>query len=557
MGRSRFRPIRVSSTGLNVPDAPCSAWPIGSRAFDLRFFYGLKGGCSEIPVSRTFFRVELAPVAGSGCGMLCTNVSVREEGAEMALWGGRFEENVAEATQEFGASLPVDRKLYRQDIAGSKAHATMLAAQGVISEADRDAICAGLDAIEADIDAGRFTFDINDEDIHMAVESELTRRIGAAGARLHTGRSRNDQVATDTRLAAKALARDLMAANLRLRRAVVAAARDAGDAVLPGMTHLQHAQPVLFAHHLLAYAWMLARDFGRLSAAFDAADANPLGAAALAGTSYPLDRRMTAERLGFARVVENSLDAVSDRDFLLDLEYACSVMAVHLSRMSEEIVLWSSQEFGFITLSDAFSTGSSIMPQKKNPDFAELIRGKTGRVVGDLMQLLVTMKGLPLAYNKDMQEDKEGALDAAHTLLQCLGVMAGMVSTWTVRPERMRSVMHRGHLAATDVADYLAKRGMPFREAHAVVGHLVLEAEKAGVDISELPFETFQAASELFDPDITGALDLDAVVRARTTQGGTAPERVAEQLELVEEALERDGERLGALGTVIDMGQGA
>ena len=311
-------------------------------------------------------------------------------------------------------------------------------------------------------------------------------------------------MATDTRLAAKALAKQLMEDNLGLRHALVEAAKQAGDTVLPGMTHLQHAQPVLFSHQLLAYAWMLARDFTRLCAAFDAADASPLGAAALAGTTYPLDRQMTADALGFSRVIENSLDAVSDRDFLLDLQYACSVMAVHLSRLSEEIVLWSSQEFGFITLSDSFSTGSSIMPQKKNPDFAELIRGKTGRVVGDLVQLLVTVKGLPLAYNKDLQEDKEGALDAAHTLDQCLTVMTGMVSTWTVNADRMRAVMHRGHLAATDVADYLAKRGMPFREAHAVVGHLVLEAEKAGCDISELPLDTFRAASDLFGDDVVG-----------------------------------------------------
>ena len=334
----------------------------------------------------------------------------------MALWDGRFEEGAALSTQAFGASLPVDKALYKQDIAGSRAHARMLAAQGIISEEDAEAICDGLENIEHDIDAGNFTFDIADEDIHMAIEAELTRRIGEAGGRLHTGRSRNDQVATDTRLAAKALTKNLMQANLDLRAALLHAADQAGATVLPGMTHLQHAQPVLFAHHLLAYVWMLTRDFTRLSAAFDAADASPLGAAALAGTTYPLDRQMTAHRLGFTRVIENSLDSVSDRDFLLDLEYACSVMAVHLSRLSEEIVLWSSQEFGFITLSDAYSTGSSIMPQKKNPDFAELIRGKTGRVVGDLVQLLVTMKGLPLAYNKDMQEDKEGALDAAHTL---------------------------------------------------------------------------------------------------------------------------------------------
>lgn len=474
----------------------------------------------------------------------------------MALWGGRFEEAVSEVTQEFGASLPIDRQLYRQDIAGSKAHATMLAAQGIISEEDRDAICTGLDGIQADIDAGAFSFDINDEDIHMSIESELTRRIGEAGGRLHTGRSRNDQVATDTRLAAKALAKQLMEDNLGLRRALVEAADAAGDTILPGMTHLQHAQPVLFAHQLLAYVWMLTRDFGRLRAAFDAADASPLGAAALAGTTYPLDRQMTAEALGFSRVIENSLDAVSDRDFLLDLEYACSVMAVHLSRLSEEIVLWSSQEFGFITLSDAFSTGSSIMPQKKNPDFAELIRGKTGRVVGDLVQLLMTCKGLPLAYNKDLQEDKEGALDAAHTLDQCLTVMRGMVSTWKVNAGRMRAVMHRGHLAATDVADYLAKRGMPFREAHAVVGHLVLEAEKAGCDISELPIETFRAASDLFGDDVVGAFDLDAIVAARTTRGGTAPTAVAEQRRAVEDALVADEAALAGLSAVVEMGEG-
>ncbi len=472
----------------------------------------------------------------------------------MALWSGRFEEGAAPVTQEFGASLPVDKALYRQDIAGSKAHAAMLAAQGIISDEDARAICAGLDGIEQDIDAGAFSFDIADEDIHMAIESELTRRIGAAGGRLHTGRSRNDQVATDTRLAAKALAKHLMEGNLALRQALIAAAQDSGGALLPGMTHLQHAQPVLFAHHLLAYSWMLARDFTRLSAAFDAADASPLGAAALAGTTYPLDRQMTAQALGFSRVIENSLDAVSDRDFLLDLEYACSVMAVHLSRLSEEIVLWSSQEFGYITLSDSFSTGSSIMPQKKNPDFAELIRGKTGRVVGDLVQLLVTLKGLPLAYNKDMQEDKEGALDAAHTLAQCLEVMTGMVGTWTVRADRMRRCMERGHLAATDVADYLAKRGMPFREAHAVVGHLVLAAEKAGCDISELPLSAFKAASELFDESIVGALDLDAIAAARTTEGGTAPAAVAVQLEQARTRFSADEAALAELSPVVEMG---
>ena len=475
----------------------------------------------------------------------------------MALWSGRFEEGVSEFTQRFGASLPVDKQLYAQDIAGSRAHAAMLAAQGVISEDDAAAIDAGLAQIKDDIEAGDFTFDINNEDIHMSVESVLTTRIGDAGARLHTGRSRNDQVATDTRLFVKQRCRDLMAANIELRRALMEQAEKHFDVILPGYTHLQHAQPVLLSHHLLAYTWMLARDFTRLRAAYDAADANPLGAAALAGTTYPLDRFQTTEALGFDHPIPNSLDAVSDRDFLLDLIYACSVSSMHLTRLCEEIILWSSAEFGFITLSDAYSTGSSIMPQKKNPDFAELIRGKCGRVVGDLVQLLVTCKGLPLAYNKDMQEDKEGALDAACTLEQCLAVMTGMVGTWTVNADRMRAVMHRGHLAATDVADYLAKRGMPFREAHAVVGHLVLEAEKAGCDISELPFDVFHEASELFGEDIAGALDLDAIVAARTTEGGTAPSAVKEQFKRARARYLVDENAVRLLSPVVEMGSAA
>ena len=475
----------------------------------------------------------------------------------MALWGGRFEEDVAASTQEFGASLPVDKALYKQDIAGSKAHARMLGAQGIISADDVEAICQGLDGIETDIDAGRFTFDIADEDIHMAVESELTRRIGEAGKRLHTGRSRNDQVATDTRLAAKALDRQLMEVNLRLRSVLLAQAEAADGVILPGYTHLQHAQPVLFSHHLLAYFWMFSRDFARLQAAFDAADASPLGAAALAGTSYPLDRQMTADELGFSRVIPNSLDAVSDRDFLLDLHYACSTQAMHLSRLAEEIVLWSSSEFGFITLSDAYSTGSSIMPQKKNPDFAELIRGKTGRVYGNLVQLLVTCKGLPLAYNKDLQEDKEGALDSATTLLQCLGVMAGMVETWTVNEGAMRAACGVGHLAATDVADYLVRRGMPFREAHEVVGRLVLTCEKRGCNLEDLPFEEFHAASGLFEADIVGALDIPSIVDARTTEGGTATVVVAEQMKQAKGRFDADSAALGRFSKTVEMGAGA
>ena len=462
----------------------------------------------------------------------------------MALWSGRFEEGVSEFTQRFGASLPVDKALYAQDIAGSRAHAHMLAARGVISEEDAAAIDAGLSRIKARIDAGTFPFDINDEDIHMSVERALIEDIGDAGARLHTGRSRNDQVATDTRLFAKKRCEDLMAANVVLRHALVKQAEDHFDVVMPGYTHLQHAQPVLFSHHMLAYVWMLVRDFERLAAARRAADANPLGSAALAGTTYPLDRHLTAAELGFSRVVPNSLDAVSDRDFLLDLSYACSVSCMHLSRLCEEIILWSSAEFGFVTLSDAFSTGSSIMPQKKNPDFAELIRGKTGRVVGDLVALLVTMKSLPLAYNKDLQEDKEGAIDAAKTLEDCCRCAAGMIETMQVNADAMRAQAKKGYLAATDVADYLAKKGMPFRRAHEVVGHLVLLCEKRGCDLEDLSLEDFKAESDLFEADIAGELDLESIVAARTTFGGTGHAAVREQMAAAKAQLASDEEQL-------------
>ena len=458
----------------------------------------------------------------------------------MALWSGRFTENVSEFTQRFGASLPVDKELYAQDIAGSKAHARMLGAQGVISQEDVDAIESGLDRIKGRIESGDFVFDINDEDIHMSIEKALIQDIGEAGARLHTGRSRNDQVITDTRLFAKQRCADLMQANIELRAELVAQAKANFDVILPGYTHMQHAQPVLLSHHLLAYIWMLSRDFKRLAAARAAADVNPLGSAALAGTTYPLDRQMTADELGFSAVTQNSLDAVSDRDFLLDLLYACSVSSIHLSRLAEEIVLWSTTEFGFITLSDAFSTGSSIMPQKKNPDFAELVRGKTGRVVGDLMALLMTLKSLPLAYNKDMQEDKEGAIDAARTLEDCMVCMKGMVSTMKVNSDAMLDQAKRGYLAATDVADYLAKKGLPFRRAHEIVGHLVLLCDQRGCDLEDLTLEDFKAESDLFESDIVNCLSLRDIANARLTTGGTGHDAVEQQLEIVERNLAND-----------------
>ena len=462
----------------------------------------------------------------------------------MALWSGRFEEGVSEFTQRFGASLPVDKALYAQDIAGSKAHAAMLAAQGIISQEDKEKILAGLDDIKQRIDAGQFAFDINNEDIHMSIESELIKNIGSAGARLHTGRSRNDQVCTDTRLYAKQRAYDVMSANLELREALLKQAEQHFDVILPGYTHMQHAQPVLFSHHLLAYTWMLKRDFHRLSQAATAANVSPLGSAALAGTTYPLNRFATADELGFSDVIPNSLDAVSDRDFLLDLLYACSVSCIHLSRLCEEIILWSTAEFGFITLSDAFSTGSSIMPQKKNPDFAELVRGKSGRVVGDLVALLVTMKSLPLAYNKDLQEDKEGAIDAVKTLEDCYKCCAGMISTMTIHEDAMMNQAQKGYLAATDVADYLAKKGMPFRNAHEIVGHLVLLCEKRGCDLSDLTLDDFKAESDLFQEDITNALDIPGIVAARTTYGGTGNKAVAAQLIQAQEAFSNDTEYL-------------
>ncbi len=451
----------------------------------------------------------------------------------MALWGGRFEEDVDDFTQRFGASLPVDRQMYEEDIAGSIAHARMLERQGIINAMDASDIEEGLEEVKALIDSGAFPFDINDEDIHMSVERALTERVGEAGGRLHTGRSRNDQVITDTRLLAKKFCLELMKGNVELRRALIDQAEQHPDTIMPGFTHLQHAQPVLFAHHMLAYYWMFQRDFARLSFAYEQADESPLGSAALAGTTYPLDRQMTARDLGFSGVTANSLDANSNRDFLFDLDHACTVAMMHLSRLAEEIVLWSTSEFGFITLSDRYSTGSSIMPQKKNPDFAELIRGKSGRVVGDYVALFTMMKGLPLAYNKDMQEDKEGVIDAVHTLSDCMRCAAGMISAMEVNEEAMLASADKGYLAATDVADYLAKKGMPFREAHAVVGHLVLLCERRGLRLEDLSLADFRAESDLFDEDITRQLDLRSITNARTTEGGTGAQAVAEQMERV------------------------
>ncbi len=464
-----------------------------------------------------------------------------------ALWGGRFEASPEAFAQSFGASLSVDRAMWRSDIEGSKAHARMLGRQGVIPAEDVEAILTGLDEVAARIESGEFVFDDDDEDIHMAVEAELTRIIGDAGGRLHTGRSRNDQVATDTRLHVMGLIAGIMGKVIELQEALLTQARDNMGVVMPGYTHMQRAQPVLFSHHMLAYFWMLARDYDRLAQAHDSADSLPLGSAALAGTTYPLDRRYVADQLGFSRVAPNSMDAVSDRDFLLDADYACAVGMIHLSRLCEELVYWSSGEFGFVTMSDAFSTGSSIMPQKKNPDFAELIRGKSGRVVGDLVSLLVTMKSLPLAYNKDMQEDKEGAFDAMSTYSDSLHCMAGMIPTMTVNVDRMEEAAHGGFMAATDLSDYLVGKGMPFRQAHEVIGRLVLECEKAGRTLQSLSLDELREHSCLFDEGALDALDIKRIVARRTTEGGTGNEAVEMQLAQAEETLESEKSALSGL----------
>ena len=466
--------------------------------------------------------------------------------APKPLWAGRFSAAPTGELERFGASLPFDKRMWRQDIRGSKAHAAMLAHQGVISQQDADAIRAGLDDIAGQIERGEFTFDVDrDEDIHMAIERVLTENIGPAGGRLHTGRSRNDQTAVDTHLIARDLADEILASLAKLEAVLLDRAQGEFGVVMPGYTHMQPAQPVLLSHHLLAYFWMFNRDFRRVSAAREAANVCPLGAAALAGTTYPLDRHMTAEALGFSGPTANSMDSVSDRDYLLDLIYACSVCQVHLSRLCEELVWWSSAEFGFVEMDDAHSTGSSIMPQKKNPDFAELVRGKSGRVVGDLTSLLVTVKGTPLTYDKDLQEDKEPLFDAADTVLGSLMACTGMLATCTFKEERMREASHEGYMAATDLADYLVGKGLPFRQAHAVVGRIVGDCVREGVTLQQLSTDELRSYSELFDDDAHEALDIDSIVRRRTTFGGTGHEAVRAQLKLATEALEADEAALG------------
>ncbi len=446
------------------------------------------------------------------------------------MWGGRFAAGPDAIMEEINASIGFDQRLYRQDIAGSQAHATMLAAAGILTQADRDAIIAGLDQVRDEIEEGRFTFSRALEDIHMNVESRLREKIGDAAGRLHTARSRNDQVATDFRLYVRDTIDALVAQIHTLQLGLVTRAEEEAETIMPGFTHLQNAQPVTFGHHLLAYVEMLGRDAGRLTDARRRLNENPLGSAALAGTPYPIDRDMTASALGFDRPTANSLDAVSDRDFILETLAAASICAMHLSRFAEEMVIWSSAQFGFIRLSDKFTTGSSIMPQKRNPDAAELVRAKIGRILGALTSLLVVMKGLPLAYSKDMQEDKEVAFDALDALSLCLAAMTGMVGDMMPNRERMRASAAAGFSTATDIADWLVREAdIPFRDAHHITGQIVALAEQKGCGLEGLTIEDFKFVDQRIDSRIHKVLTVEASVAARASYGGTAPANVLAQ----------------------------
>jgi argininosuccinate lyase len=442
---------------------------------------------------------------------------------------GRFSKPADKLAAQYTTSLPFDRRLYRQDIAGSIAHAKMLARQGIISTVEAQKITAGLKSIRQEIEQGKFDFKTESEDIHMAIESRLMEIIGDAGRKLHTARSRNDQVALDMRLFTRKAIGDTVKSIREFQRAIIGVAEANTKVIMPGYTHLQVAQPVLFAHHLLAYFEMLERDIARFNDCLKRVDVLPLGSGALAGVAYDIDREFLAKELDFSQISKNSMDAVSDRDFVAEYEAAAAICMMHLSRFAEEIVLWSSAEFDFIELDDAFTTGSSIMPQKKNPDVAELARGKTGRVYGHLIALLTTLKGLPLAYNRDMQEDKEGFFDSVDTLLATLEVMAEMVRTLKVKPENMLRAAGRGYVLATDLADYLVKKGEAFRSAHEIVGRLVSYAAEKGKSLAELDIKELRKFSPLFAEDVR-RITIESSIAARNVTGGTAPAQVKKAL---------------------------
>ena len=447
------------------------------------------------------------------------------------MWAGRTDGQTDRLADDFNSSIGFDCRMYRQDITGSMAHAAMLGATGILPKADADTLIDGLQSILDDLGSGKLQFDPTCEDIHMFVEQVLTERLGDVGKKLHTARSRNDQVALDLRMYLREQCDAISAQVKTLIEALVDRAAEYKSAIMPGYTHLQRAQPITFGHHLMAYATMLLRDRSRLSDCRKRMNRSPIGCCALAGTTYPTDRAMEAAQLGFDGICMNSLDGVSDRDFCAEFLSAESILMMHLSRLSEELILWTSWEFGFVELSDAYTTGSSIMPQKKNSDMAELIRGKTGRVYGDLVGLLTMLKGLPMAYNKDMQEDKEGVFDACDTVSMCLPVMTGMIETMTAKPEAMKKAAQRGFINATDLADYLVRKGLPFRSAYKISGAIVGDCMKSGAVLEELPLETYQQYSGLFDSDVYEAIDLTACVEKRTSAGG--PAKVQEQIDYV------------------------
>ena len=463
------------------------------------------------------------------------------------LWGGRFSKTTDEMINEFQASIGFDRRMYREDIAGSLAHAAMLAKVGILSEEDRAAIEKGLKDILAQIEHGDFDFSVALEDIHMNIEKRLTDAIGDAGSRLHTARSRNDQVALDTHLFVRHAVVDVMAHIRALQQALTESAAQHRDVIMPGYTHLQRAQPILFSHHLMAYFGMLARDFERFQGVYARTDIMPLGAGALAGTTLPIDRQFVAQRLHFERIYTNSLDAVSDRDYILEFLSAASILMVHLSRLSEEIILWCSREFSFVELDDAHCTGSSMMPQKKNPDVSELVRGKTGRVVGHLMAMLMAVKGLPLAYNKDLQEDKEGLFDTIDTVKFSLTVYAQLIRGMKLREDVMRHAVEADYSNATDLADYLVRKGLPFRKAHAVAGQAVAQCIARGIYLAELPIADYQQLSPLFAEDIYDAISPETCVSCRNSYGGTSYEQAEMQLEAAKNLMTEEERMISVL----------
>ena len=457
------------------------------------------------------------------------------------MWAGRFSKALDKEADDFNSSIHFDSRMYKQDITGSMVHAMMLSNQGIITKAEYADILNGLSGILKDIESGKLPVDMEAEDIHMFVEAELTKRIGDNGKKLHTARSRNDQVALDIRLYLRDECEEIGGLLLKLIAVIKDKANENKDAIMPGYTHLQRAQPITFAHHLLAYAMMFKRDFERINDAVKRMNFSPIGSCALAGTTYNTDRAFEAERLGFDGIMMNSIDGVSDRDFCIELMSAYATVMMHLSRFSEEIILWSSWEFKFVELDDSYTTGSSIMPQKKNPDMAELVRGKTGRVYGDLMALLTTLKGLPLAYNKDMQEDKEAIFDAVDTVKKCLSIFAPMVATMKALKENMYSAAQRGFINATDLADYLVKKGMPFRTAYKQVGTLVGYCVENGTVLEDIPLEKYKEYSELFDRDLYNKISLETCVAKRISAGSTGYESVNEQIDYIARFLNEKG----------------